>query len=182
MLNPLIRSRRLTAEFQRLQVIHNRRGLIAIEDSRGTPPDFYVIRYMCRGILRIEDGKPVYGNTHRVLIQLTSSFPTTQPLMRWLTPLFHPNVSEGGEAVCVGSWFPAKTLDQLVLMLGEMIQYKNYASHDPLRVDASLWAMQNKHLLPVDNRLLLDPTRIERIKDSAYAQAEDIRIRILGDG
>lgn len=157
MLNPRIRAKRLQAEYARLRELHDKHGLIAIEQTLNDPPDHYIIRFTCRGIARMIGDQPVYSDLHRVAMALTGSYPTAQPLMEWLTPIFHPNIRENGQEVCIGKWFPAKTLDQLVLMLGEMIQYKNYASHDPLHLEASLWAMQHKELFPVDNRSLLEP-------------------------
>jgi len=159
MLSPKIRAERLQAEYDRVVALHRGGGLFAIETAVGQPPDRYVFRFSCRGIAEISEGRPVYSDAHLVAMALTETFPTTSPLMEWLTPIFHPNISADGSGVCIGSWYPAKTLDQLVLMLGEMIQYRNYASHDPLNLEASLWAMANKSLFPIDRRLLLDPHR-----------------------
>jgi ubiquitin-protein ligase len=161
MLNPRIRAKRLLAEYKRLQEIDRRSELISIEETDNNPPDRYTIHFSCRGILKAIRNEPVYGDLHRVKISLTGTFPTTAPQIEWLTPIFHPNIREYGQEVCIGSWFPAKTLDQLVLMLGEMIQYKNYASHDPLNLEASLWAMKHKQLFPVDKRSLLKSNRAD---------------------
>ncbi|HEV3316254.1 MAG TPA: ubiquitin-conjugating enzyme E2 [Candidatus Angelobacter sp.] len=159
MLNPKIRARRLQAEYERVRGLHEQNGLLAIVYVDGEPPDRYVFQFTCRGIAEVVDDAPVYSDQHQVALMLTETYPTTAPLMEWLTPVFHPNIRADGQAVCIGSWYPAKTLDQLVLMLGEMIQYRNYASHDPLNLEASLWALDHKELFPVDDRLLLQPNR-----------------------
>lgn len=160
MYNPRIRARRLSAEYGRIKKLHDRHGLFSIERMVHDPPDRYIFRYTCRGIAALQNERPAYSEEHRVALVLTDTFPISMPLMEWLTPIFHPNIKADGQSVCIGDWFQAKTLDELALMLGDMIQYKNYASHDPLNLEASLWAMQNKHLFPVDNRNLLDPNRI----------------------
>ena len=159
MLNPRVRAKRLQAELDRVRALHDRAGLFAIESTAGDPPDRYIFRFTCLGIAQIVGDEPVYANDHHVAILLTDTYPTTAPYLEWLTPIFHPNISADGRGVCIGSWYPAKTLDHLVLMLGEMIQYRNYASHDPLNLEASLWAMAHKDLFPVEKRLLLDPDR-----------------------
>jgi ubiquitin-protein ligase len=157
MLNPKIRTKRLQAEQDRVRALHERGGLFAIDAALGEPPDRYVFRFTCRGIASVFGEEPIYSEEHQVAVVLTETYPTTAPLMEWLTPIFHPNIRSDGQGVCIGSWYPAKTLDQLVLMLGEMIQYRNYASHDPLNLEASLWAMSRKELFPVDRRLMLEP-------------------------
>jgi ubiquitin-protein ligase len=180
MANPRIRARRLQAEFERVRELHNKGGLIAIEDTRGDPPDRYIVRFTCRGIAAVLNNQPLYSDLHRVSLALTDTFPVNQPLMEWLTPIFHPNISANGEAVCIGSWYPAKTLDELLLMLGEMIQYKNYASYDPLHLEASLWAMAHKDLFPVDRRPLLDLGKSLQSERPAGSREAKVDIVVVG--
>ena len=124
MINPKARARRLKADFDRVKALHDLRGLFAIEGIGGDPPEQYIIRFTCRGIARIEGDRPIYSDLHRVRLTLTDSYPDTPPIMEWLTPVFHPNIRPDGQGVCIGEWYPAKTLDQLVIMLGEMVQYQ----------------------------------------------------------
>jgi len=91
--------------------------------------------------------------------------------MRWLTPIFHPNINEEGTWVCVDVWWPSKFLDDLCIMLGRMIQYKNYNPHNPLRGDAAKWAIEYAHLLPVDKR----PLR-RGVPDAEFPESFEIRI------
>jgi len=173
MLSPKKRAERLQSEYERVRSLSDKRGLFSIAHTEGEPPYAYVFQFTCRGIAQVVDDVPVYSDQHQVALTLTQTYPTTAPLMEWLTPVFHPNIREDGQNVCIGTWYPAKTLDQLVLMLGEMIQYRNYASHDPLNLEASLWAMQHKELFPVDTRLLLQPERRTPMPGSvARAQSE----------
>ncbi len=55
-------------------------------------------------------------------------------------------------------------LDELVLQLGEMIQYKNYNVDDPLDPEATEWTKGNPREFPIDNRELRD--RIPRTATS----------------
>ena len=64
-------------------------------------------------------------------------------------------------------------------MLGEMVQYVNYASHDPLNLEASLWAMAHRELFPVDRRLLLDPQRTVFAGPSHRQEGGDLDITVL---
>lgn len=179
MINPQRRMQRLQADYEGVLQIHQSQGLIQVEQVLGDPPNRYLIRYTCRGIARVVDGRPFFSEMHQVVIELTATYPTSQPLLQWLTPIFHPNITPDGQRVCIGTWYPAKKLPELIMMLGEMIQYKNYASHDPLYLEASLWAMGSKHLFPVDKRDLLHPHKISSVRPNQPAAESDILISVI---
>jgi hypothetical protein len=97
---------------------------------------------------------------HRVEIKLGSSYPRTIPELRWITPIYHPNISEIG-MVCLGGygthWVPSVQLDELCVMLWDMARYHNYDIRSPYNRDAALWvANQTAILFPTDPRPLRD--------------------------
>jgi len=97
---------------------------------------------------------------HRVEIKLGSSYPRTMPEIRWITPIYHPNISEIG-MVCLGGygthWVPSVQLDELCIMLWDMARYHNYHIRSPYNRDAALWvANQTAILFPTDSRPLRD--------------------------
>lgn len=82
------------------------------------------------------------------------------PELRWVTPIYHPNISEIG-MVCLGGygthWVPSLNLDELVGMLWDMARYHNYDVRSPYNRDAALWvAHQTAFRFPVDPRPLRD--------------------------
>ena len=82
------------------------------------------------------------------------------PEIRWITPIYHPNISEIG-MVCLGGygthWVPSIQLDELCNMLWDMARYHNYDIRSPYNRDAALWvASQTTFLFPVDSRPLRD--------------------------
>ena len=82
------------------------------------------------------------------------------PEIRWITPIYHPNISEIG-MVCLGGygthWVPSVQLDELCVMLWDMARYHNYDIRSPYNRDAALWvASQTKFLFPTDPRPLRD--------------------------
>jgi hypothetical protein len=98
--------------------------------------------------------------THRVEIKLGSSYPRTMPEIRWITPIYHPNISEIG-MVCLGGygthWVPSVQLDELCIMLWDMARYHNYDIRSPYNREAALWvANQTAILFPTDSRPLRD--------------------------
>jgi ubiquitin-protein ligase len=109
---------------------------------------------------------PQVGEEHRVRVVLPAGYPSAPPHLRWLTPIFHPNVNAEGTRVCTATWFPSQFLDDLCILLGRMIQYRNYNPYSHLNRDAAIWADAHPHLLPIDSRPLrrgeaADPEPVE---------------------
>lgn len=149
-----IRETRLRNDFQGVSKLVDSSDLIHIVSTEGTPVERYLIRFTCRGVEKIRpNGTPILTERHEVSIYLHAEYPLKQPQLKWMTPIFHPNIHVSG-AVCIGAWWPAKTLDQLLLSLGEMIQFKNLDPKDPMNSKAAAWAMRNRRLFPIDNRNL----------------------------
>jgi len=72
-------------------------------------------------------------------------------------PIFHPNIlsAEQGGGVCIGSWTPSESLADLVVRVGEMVQYREYNPDDVLNREAAAWAAANSERFPVDSRPLV---------------------------
>lgn len=148
------RETRLRNDFRQIQDLTNRSELIQIARTEGDPVEKYLIRYVCRGVESINSaGRPIFRDVHEVSIYLHAEYPLKQPQLKWLTPIFHPNIHVTG-AVCIGAWWPAKTLDELLLTMGEMVQYKNFDPKDPMNSKAASWALRNRSIFPVDKRPL----------------------------
>jgi len=174
-----IRETRLTNDYRRIQELVNRSEFIHIVSTEGNPPERYVIRFSCRGVEQLTpSNKPVIREDHEVVIYLHAEYPLKQPQLKWKTPIFHPNIHRSG-AVCIGAWWPAKTLDELLLTLGEMIQYKNFDPHDPMNSRAASWALRNKRLFPIDSRPLKGQSLEELIVLGDTETGDDLDIQIF---
>ncbi len=175
-----IRETRLRNDYQRIRELVNRSELIRVLATEGDPPEKYLIRFSCRGIEKVApNGKPVYRDVHEVTIYLHAEYPLKQPQLKWMTPIFHPNIHSTG-AVCIGAWWPAKTLDELLLTLGEMVQYKNLGPKDPMNSRAASWALRNKRMFPIDRRPLKGKSIENQIKIMIAEDSDDLEINILG--
>lgn len=172
--NPRIR--RLRKDYELIQEVVARSDLISVnvKSARmGLPPERYIITYKCKGIIGLDRRKnPKIGEKHQVEIYLHSQYPQRWPGMKWLTPIWHPNINHANGSVCIDAawWSASRSLDRLVIMLGEMVQYKNF--HDdpskppfPWDMEAARWTRQfrktHPHYFPVDNRELLRPERVK---------------------
>lgn len=167
-----IRDARLRSDYKRMLDLTEGNDLIAIEKTEGDPPEVYSMRFNCRGVVGVSASGPDFGELHRVRISLPVDYPTRAPQLRWLTPIFHPNISAEGTFVCVDTWYPSRFLDDLCIILGRMIQYKNFNPLNPLRLDAAAWSTVNANILPVDRRPL-------RRGSAAPAEPIEFDIRIL---
>jgi ubiquitin-protein ligase len=170
------RMRRLLADHKRMQDLVAQSDLIEFKSKsvrKGLPPERYTVTYKCKGVVGVDSkGNPKIGNKHQVEIYLHNQYPQRWPGMQWLTPIWHPNINHHNGSVCVDAawWTASRSLDRLVLMIGEMVQYKNF--HDdpskppfPWDPEAARWSRayrkKNPQAFPVDQRELLRPERIK---------------------
>ncbi len=186
------RIRRLKADLVRMQELAAQSDMIefkAISARRGLPPETYIITYKCKGIVSVDRrGEPKLGSRHQVEIYLHNQYPQRWPGMKWLTPVWHPNINHVNGTVCVDAawWTASRSLDRLVLMIGEMVQYKNF--HDdptkppfPWDPEAARWSREyrKKHprFFPVDTRELLHPERVHLKKEKKNGKKPRIRLK-----
>ena len=169
------RVRRLRGDYERMRDTEARTSLISFEAMSlqpGTPPERYIVTYRCKSIISVNaKGAPNFGEHHQVEIYLHSQYPQRWPGLKWLTPIWHPNINHINGSVCIDAawWTAARSLDRLVIMMGEMLQFKNF--HDdptkppfPWDPEAAKWCREyrkkNPNAFPVDNRELLRPERV----------------------
>ena len=176
------RIRRLKADHKLMLDLVARSDLIEFKTKssrKGLPPESYIVTYKCKGVVGVDGkGKPKLGGKHQVEIYLHNQYPQRWPGMKWLTPIWHPNINHHNGSVCVDAawWTASRSLDRLVIMIGEMVQYKNY--HDdptkppfPWDPEAARWSRdyrkKNPNAFPVDKRELLRPERVKIVKEKA---------------
>lgn len=173
-----IRETRLRNDYNRVRDLVNRSEFIHIVTTDGDPVEKYLIRFTCNGVEKISSGgKPVLRDSHEVTVYLHAEYPLKQPQLKWQTPIFHPNIHVTG-AVCIGAWWPAKTLDELLLTLGEMVQYKNFDPKDPMNSKAAAWSLRHKQLFPIDSRDLKGQS-LEDLITLGEEETDDLNINIL---
>ncbi|WP_165234019.1 ubiquitin-conjugating enzyme E2 [Aquisphaera insulae] len=168
------RIRRLKNDLAALERLAAESSIFRFQPS-GRPPNAYSIVFDGKGLSR-DRGKVRVVHSHKVEIKLGASYPRTIPELRWLTPIYHPNISEIG-MICLGGygthWVPSVQLDELCTMLWDMARYHNYDIRSPYNRDAALWvANQTAILFPTDSRPLRDLRAAQgRIEASAAADS-----------
>jgi ubiquitin-protein ligase len=186
------RTRRLRKDYELIQELDSRSDLIQVQakqEKAGMPPERYIITYKCKGIVGIDSkGNPKISEKHQVEIYLHSQYPQRWPGMKWLTPIWHPNINHANGSVCIDAawWSASRSLDRLVIMLGEMVQFKNF--HDdptkapyPWDMEAATWCRQfrktHPKYFPLDTRELLRPERVKISKPKAQLVRPKIKLK-----
>ncbi len=152
------RIRRLKSDLAALEALRGESSVFQFR-SAGNPPQQFLLGFRGRSLAR-EKGKVVVREFHEVEIKLGASYPRTMPELRWITPIYHPNISEIG-MVCLGAygthWVPSLSMDELCVMLWDMARFQNYDIRSPYNRDAALWAAnQTTFKFPIDGRALRD--------------------------
>jgi len=170
------RMRRLRADHELMLEMAARSDLISFKASASRPnlpPERYIVTFKCKSIVAVDrQGNPKYADHHQVEIYLHNQYPHRWPGMKWLTPIWHPNINHLNGSVCIDAawWAASRSLDRLVVMLGEMLQWKNF--HDdptkppfPWDAEAARWSREYRKThpdaFPLDKRELLRPERVK---------------------
>lgn len=181
------RMRRLRGDYERMRQLVGRSSLIEFDAHsirKGVPPERYIVTFLCKSIVGVtKQGEPKYGTRHQVEIYLHNQYPQRWPGLKWLTPIWHPNINHINGSVCIDAawWTAARSLDKLIVMMGEMLQYKNF--HDdptkppfPWDPEAARWCREyrKKHpnAFPVDKRELLRPERVKILDEKTHKGGE----------
>jgi ubiquitin-protein ligase len=181
------RMRRLRGDYERMRQLVGRSSLIEFEAQsirKGVPPERYIVTFLCKSIVGVtKKGEPKYGTRHQVEVYLHNQYPQRWPGLKWLTPIWHPNINHINGSVCIDAawWTAARSLDKLIVMMGEMLQYKNF--HDdptkppfPWDPEAARWCRayrkKNPNAFPVDKRELLRPERVKILDEDKQGKAK----------
>ena len=152
------RLRRLAADYEKILNEAAGHKYIKIEPLGPHPPERYLVTYLVKGLKWDKKAnRPVEINRHQVEIYLTDSYPREKPLCEIKTEIFHPNFRNQG-SVCIGDhWAAGETLWDVIVQIGEMIQYQSYNPKSPLDAQAAQWSRANEHLLPIGKVDLYQP-------------------------
>lgn len=166
------RMRRLASDWEQVKKDFAGHKNIIVTPIGEELPEKYHVTYFVNGIYLLPDGRIETLSRHEVEITLHADYPRYKPICKILTPIWHPNFRD--DQICIGDiWGAGESLTDIIINIGDMIQYKSWNSFSPLSADAAQWAIENKHLFPVGNVEL-------NIAD--YASAKDaVEIDLFGE-
>lgn len=91
------REKRLWQEVETLRALKKQSSIFDFEFS-GDPPDKFIVSFSGKGIGRPNGSgaEPEVVEFHQIQIQMAYLYPAREPDLKWLTPIFHPNLSNSG--------------------------------------------------------------------------------------
>lgn len=148
------RYRRLLAEQEELTEFAMGSQFIEIApvvSQPGWPPDEYIVTYRCRSIVGIDgDAHPIYAYEHKVSLKFSEHFPMMEPHLKWLTPIWHPNIKHTEPRhVCTDNpktWWAGKRTTEIVQFMGQLVQYQSYYAQQrppyPIDQEVAKWVRE----------------------------------------
>ena len=125
------------------------------------PPQNYIARFLCNGLVKSSDGEIREASHFEVMINFPSDYlRRADPfqVLSWFGPanVFHPNISHRAPFICVGKLAPSTPLVDLLYQCFEIITYNKVTMRedDALNPMACKWARENQHRFPIDRRPL----------------------------
>lgn len=144
------RMRRIASDWEQVRKDFVGHKNIIVTPVGELPPEKYHVTYFVNGIYLLPGGTIETLGRHEVDITLHAEYPRYKPVCKISTPICHPNFRDG--QICIGDiWGAGESLSDIIINIGDMIQYKSWNSYSPLSAEAAQWAMENKHLFPVGN-------------------------------
>ena len=151
----------LTRQFTEGMALAAESDLLALHAEPASPPQRYVARFACRGLVRLDDGTVSEADAFAVGIYFPPDYlRAAHPLqvLTWLGPrnVFHPNISDRAPVICIGRITPGTALVDLCYQCFEIITYQKCTMRedDALNAVACTWARSNQHRFPIDARPL----------------------------
>jgi len=145
------RVRALVADHQDMIELDGWNSKIEFKPNADHAPTRYIVTFTYKGFEKLSDNgdTPVISEKHQAEITMGADYPRTAPRVKWLTPIFHPNISPKTGAVCLGvlqdRYLPGLGLARLVTILAEMVQYRNFDMTSALNGEAAKWASKRDH-------------------------------------
>jgi ubiquitin-protein ligase len=153
------RDQRLRAELESMRQLDAQSQIMSL-DTEGDPPTKYVVTFRGKTLKRDMTSRAdvEVHEIHRCEIRLPYSFPDRPPDVRWLTPIFHPNVSFSGliRLTDIGmAWDKDLSLAVLCERLWDMARYAFVDLEKASNFAAKNWAADPTGVsFPVDPRPL----------------------------
>lgn len=145
------RLRRLQSDYELVREVFSGHPHVSLQPL-GTrlPPENYRVELRLRG-LYLDGDQPAYRDVHHVEIMLPRRYPAEKPYVVPLEPIFHPNIRD---SFCIADyWAAGTTLADVIVKLGDMIQWRVYNIASPLDAIAARWAAEQEYsgIFPVGN-------------------------------
>jgi ubiquitin-protein ligase len=122
----------------------------------GTAPfDKYRIAFIgVESLRQNQNGQPMLVMQTVVDLELPAAYPKMPPIARTAAGdiVFHPNFN--AEKICIADfWSPGFRIVDVVIKIGNMLQYLDYNIQSPLSAIAAQWTQEHLAELPLANHV-----------------------------
>lgn len=153
------REDRLRAELEGLKSLKRQSSIFDFE-YEGDPPEMFTVTFSGKGIVGLANDEPEFTHSHQVQIQMAYLYPSREPDLKWLTPVFHPNVSNSGfvDMDDIGLvWSRELSVEIICERLWDVIRLAHLDLETSSQIEAKGWYKNRLNLkLPIDARPLRD--------------------------
>jgi ubiquitin-protein ligase len=152
---------RLENDYSKLREAFDGHSHISVAPLGPAPFERYRITYNLPSLRLDAQGRPTVANATTIEIELSGSYPKDKPRAVSHEEVFHPNF---GAWVCIADfWSPAQSLADIVIEIGQMLQWQKYNVQSPLSASAADWAVRHRDELPVGRINLVSNTSLPHI-------------------
>lgn len=179
------RARRLLADAEMMRTEFAGHPYITVEPLGWDPPEQYRVTYRLLGVRTDPTtGQPVTADTHTIVISLPAAYPREKPYSTAQTPVFHPNFGpNAGDEICIGDyWTPSQTLADIVVKVGEMLQFREYNVRSPLNAVAARWVAENESIFPIGDIGLYQAEPEISLGDATTTTDDKMELTLDDDG
>ena len=104
----------------------------------------------------LEGDRVIHRFVHKVAILITEQYPIEKPIVKWRTPIFHPNIHPQAGKVCLGAledhYRPSLDFGELCQLLVDIASYQNYAVNEAYDAAALEWAHSPQGQAAIERR------------------------------
>jgi len=144
-MNP--RLRRLESDYNELRRRFDGDSRLTVTPVGPYPPERYQVIYRVPSLCLDAANQPRRTDQTVVMITLPAGYPREKPHAETFDPVFHPNF---GAYVCIADfWAPGQSLGDVIVSIGEMLQFRKYNIRSPLNAVAAEWANAHAAELPL---------------------------------
>jgi ubiquitin-protein ligase len=161
---------RLSNDYQQLRLRFDGHPNITVEPVGTLPPEKYQLIFDVPTLRLDDQNRPTVSDRTFVTLTLPMGYPKEKPSAVAHEQIFHPNF---GDYICIADfWSPAQSLAEIVLDIGEMLQWQKYNIQSPLNAIAANWAVSHGSELPVGHIELAIATGMPTINVRSTLRAE----------
>ena len=147
----------LEAQHREAMALAAASDILQLESEQAAPPQKYIARFNCHGLVMTQAGQIEEANQFDVGIWLPDDYLRSADPKQVVTILkpwsiWHPNA--GGPFICLGRLTSGTSLVDILFQVHAIVTFQNWAAHDSLNPAAAEWSRNNQQRLPVDRRPL----------------------------